>query len=256
MDFLDLIKLKNFSRLDFYVTEQNQKKLLADIPNSTKNWVSAKILKKDNVLQDIQLRLRGDNPDNWLKFKKTFRIVQPNNDITEFTVNNRLYDDKSKELQSIDNDISLGQHDIRIVSGSTLPSNKMAEYNMYLDAYKLGLVDDVEVLKKTEIYDKEGVLQRKGTMNQMQSYIKQLEQEVKKLRGDLQTSEREMINARKQTITQKFKSGLDNVMGELKEKERKNLNRLENVIDKADLQARFGQRQEQGILGAEEGVEG
>jgi hypothetical protein len=189
-------------------------------------------------------------------FKKTFRIVQPNNDITEFTVNNRLYDDKSKELQSIDNDISLGQHDIRIVSGSTLPSNKMAEYNMYLDAYKLGLVDDVEVLKKTEIYDKEGVLQRKGTMNQMQSYIKQLEQEVKKLRGDLQTSEREMINARKQTITQKFKSGLDSVMGELKEKERKNLNRLENVIDKADLQARFGQRQEQGILGAEEGVEG
>ncbi len=132
----------------------------------------------------------------------------------------------------------------------------MAEYNMYLDAYKLGLVDDVEVLKKTEIYDKEGVLQRKGTMNQMQSYIKQLEQEVKKLRGDLQTSEREMINARKQTITQKFKSGLDSVMGELKEKERKNLNRLENVIDKADLQARFGQRQEQGILGAEEGVEG
>ena len=62
-------KLKNFSRLDFYVTEQNQKKLLADIPNSTKNWVSAKILKKDNVLQDIQLRLGGDNPDNWLKFK-------------------------------------------------------------------------------------------------------------------------------------------------------------------------------------------
>ena len=74
-------KLKNFSRLDFYVTEQNQKKLLADIPNSTKNWVSAKILKKDNVLQDIQLRLRGDNPDNWLKFKKTFRIKTRKNEL-------------------------------------------------------------------------------------------------------------------------------------------------------------------------------
>tara|TARA_R100001198_G_scaffold86300_1_gene60932 strand:- start:1579 stop:2859 length:1281 start_codon:yes stop_codon:yes gene_type:complete len=52
-------------------------------------------------------------------FKKTFRIVQPNNDLTEFTINNKVYDDKTNELMSIDNDISLGQHDIRIVSGST-----------------------------------------------------------------------------------------------------------------------------------------
>ena len=33
------------------------------------------------------------------RFKKTFRIVQPNNDINEFTVNSRLYDDKTNELQ-------------------------------------------------------------------------------------------------------------------------------------------------------------
>ncbi len=31
-------------------------------------------------------------------FAKTFRIVQPNNDITEFSVNMRLYDDKSNEI--------------------------------------------------------------------------------------------------------------------------------------------------------------
>jgi len=35
-------------------------------------------------------------------FKKTFRIVQPNNDITEYTINKRLYDDKTKELQTIE----------------------------------------------------------------------------------------------------------------------------------------------------------
>ena len=189
------------------------------------------------------------------KFKKTFRIVQPNNDITEFTINNRMYDDKTNELMTIENDIALGQHDIRIVSGSTLPSNRMAEYNMYLDAYKLGLVDDVEVLKKTEIYDKEGVLQRKGAMQQMQGYIKQLESEVKKLSGDLQTSEREMINARKQTITQKFKTNLDTALNQIKDKERKNLNKMENVIDKADLQSRYGSNANEGT-DTEEGVEG
>ena len=79
---------------------------------------------------------------------------------------------------------------------------------------------------------------------------------VKKLRGDLQTSEREMINARKQTITQKFKTGLDSVINDIKDKERKNLNKLENVIDKADLQAKYGKKEGQGIQGAEQGVEG
>ena len=31
-------------------------------------------------------------------FQKTFRIAQPNNDIDEYTINKKLYDDKTKEL--------------------------------------------------------------------------------------------------------------------------------------------------------------
>ena len=164
-------------------------------------------------------------------FAKTFRIVQPNNDITEFSVNMRMYDDKSNELLTLKNDIQLGQHDIRIISGSTLPSNKVSEYNMYLDAYKLGLVDDVEVLKKTEIFDKEGVLQRKGRMAQMQSYIAQLENQVKKLSGDLQTADREMVSARKRAETEKFKTKLDEVVKQKKLKEERKLMELDRAID-------------------------
>jgi hypothetical protein len=170
-------------------------------------------------------------------FQKTFRIVQPNNDLTEFAVNNRLYDDKTNELQTIDNDISLGQHDVRIISGSTLPSNKIAEYNMYLDAYKLGLIDDVEVLKKTEIYDKEGVLQRKGMMAKMQSHIQQLEGQIKELTGDLQTADREAVHAKKQVITEKFKTDLNEIASDAKYKERVKISQLEGVIDKADVRA-------------------
>jgi hypothetical protein len=165
------------------------------------------------------------------KFQKTFRIVQPNNDLTEFTVNMRLYDNKQSEIATIENDISLGQHDIRIISGSTLPSNKVAEYNMYLDAYKLGLVDDVEVLKKSEIFDKEGVLQRKGQMAQMQQYISQLESQVKKLSGDLQTSERESLSARKRTETEKFKTKLNEVITSSKVKQKEKMMQLGNLVD-------------------------
>jgi hypothetical protein len=143
----------------------------------------------------------------------------------------KLYDDKSSEIAAIENDISLGQHDIRIISGSTLPSNKVAEYNMYLDAYKLGLVDDVEVLKKSEIFDKEGVLQRKGAMAQMQQYISQLEGQVKKLTGDLQTSEREQLSARKRTEVEKFKSDLTEITSATKVKEKEKVMELGNIVD-------------------------
>ena len=180
------------------------------------------------------------------KFAKTFRIVQPNNDITEFSVNMRMYDDKRNELLTIQNDIQLGQHDIRIISGSTLPSNKVSEYNMYLDAYKLGLVDDVEVLKKTEIFDKEGVLQRKGRMGQMQQYITQLENQVKKLSGDLQTSEREQVSARKRTEVEKFKSNLSEITSSAKVKEKEKVMQLGSIIDQMQSSMEEEQNNEPG----------
>ena len=108
---------------------------------------------------------------------------------------------------------------------------------MYLEAYKLGLVDDVEVLKKTEIYDKEGVLQRKGMMSKMQSYIQQLEGQIKELSGDLQTADREAVHAKKQVITEKFKTDLKEISSDVKFKERVKLGELEKVIDKADVRA-------------------
>jgi polyhydroxyalkanoate synthesis regulator phasin len=102
---------------------------------------------------------------------------------------------------------------------------------MYLDAYKLGLVDDVEVLKKSEIFDKEGVLQRKGQMAQMQQYISQLESQVKKLSGDLQTSERESLSARKRTETEKFKTKLNEVITSSKVKQKEKMMQLGNLVD-------------------------
>ena len=102
---------------------------------------------------------------------------------------------------------------------------------MYLDAYKLGLVDDVEVLKKSEIFDKEGVLQRKGKMAQMANYISQLENQVKKLSGDLQTSEREQISSRKRTEVEKFKSELKEFNASSKVKEKEKIMQLGNLAD-------------------------
>ena len=141
-------------------------------------------------------------------FEKTFRIAQPNNDIDEYTVNKRLYDDKTKQLMTIENDIVVGQFDIRIIGGSTMPSNKWGEWQIYMEAYQAGLIDRVEALKKTEIFDKQGVLQRTDEIQKLQGMLQQMEQELKKVSGDLETAHRESVSSRKRTEVEKFKSRL------------------------------------------------
>tara|TARA_R100001530_G_scaffold134203_1_gene108635 strand:+ start:458 stop:2491 length:2034 start_codon:yes stop_codon:yes gene_type:complete len=139
-------------------------------------------------------------------YEKSFRVVQPNNDINEFTVN--FYDDKTNDILAIHNDINIGQYDLKVEGNSTLPSNRWGEWAVYMEAYKNGLIDQQEALKKTEIFDKQGVLERTGVIQQLESENEQLQKQIKDLQGDLQTSQRESVSAKQRTEVEKFKSRL------------------------------------------------
>jgi len=140
--------------------------------------------------------------------EKIFRVVQPNNSMSEYVINKRLVDDKQQEIKVI-NDLTIGKYDVIVVAGSTLPSNRYAELEFYMDAYAKGLVDRQEVLKKTEVFDMEGVMQRMDAIAQLQSQLQQAGDKIKKLEGDLQSRDRESVNLRKKVEVEKFKSGLD-----------------------------------------------
>ena len=142
------------------------------------------------------------------KHEKIIRLVQPNNDITEITLNHQLVDDKTGALKEIENDISIGSYDVKIITGSMLPTNRHAELELHMEAYKMGIIDQQEVLKKTEIYDKEGIMERMSLVKQLQQAVQQLEEQNKKLSGDLQTMEREVMHAKQDAELAKFKSGL------------------------------------------------
>jgi len=147
--------------------------------------------------------------------EKTFRIIQPNNDVTEYAINKRLLNDKTKEIETI-NDISQGHYDIRVLVGSTLPNNRYAELELHKEMYSAGIIDRQEVLKKTDIYDKEGILQRTDIVEQLKGQIGQLNKTVKKQSGDLQTAEREVMHAKRETELTKFKASLQGVETETK----------------------------------------
>ena len=58
--------------------------------------------------------------------EKIFRVIQPNNSLTEYVVNRKLVDDKTGEIQ-IFNDITVGKYDVIAVSYThlTLPTSDL-----------------------------------------------------------------------------------------------------------------------------------
>ena len=163
-------------------------------------------------------------------YKKMFRLAQPNNDMTEAMVN--FYTDVSGAVVDIKKEkYNIEQHDIRIEPGSTMPTNKWAELSVYLEAFQLGIVDRLEVLKKNpEIFDKEGIMRRTDEREQMQQQIQALNGQLKNLQGDLQTAQRESVQDRKRVEVEKFKSKLSEVNSDSKADRRVQRNKLETEV--------------------------
>ena len=111
-----------------------------------------------------------------------------------------------------------------------MPSNKWGEWQVYLEAYQLGLIDKVEALKKTEIFDKDGILQRADEIAQLQGQLQQAEEQIKELSGDLQTARRESVSARQRTEVEKYKTKLSSSETQTKADAKVAVGKLENVV--------------------------
>jgi len=169
--------------------------------------------------------------------EKIVRIVQPNNSLSEVAINKKLYDDKTGEV-SVINDISRGSFDVVVVTGSTLPTNRYAQLEMYMDAYEKGIIDKKEVLKKTEVFDMEGILERTDIVGQLQGQVKQQEEQIKKLKGDMQTREREVYHAKQRAEIEKFKADLDKTSTQSKSAGRLFEKRLDDALGQVKSEVR------------------
>ena len=68
----------------------------------------------------------------------------------------------------------------------------------------MGVIDQVELLKQTDVADMEGVLDRAGREAQLQQQVQGLTEQVKNLKGDLQTAQRESLHDRKRVELKEF----------------------------------------------------
>lgn len=159
--------------------------------------------------------------------EKVFRLVQPNNLPTkEFAINTPLYDDYGKVIGKI-NDVTTGRYDVILISGSMLPSNRFALAEYYKELLQIGAIDQQEFLMKTEVADVEGVLERVGEINQLRRAVEELQQQLKEVMGDKQTTDRENVHLMKKVEVEKFKAGL----AEPKESAKKASQLYENLLN-------------------------
>ena len=136
--------------------------------------------------------------------EKTIRLIQPNRSPKDVQVNQLVFDDFTNAILGRINDVTVGRYDVQVVSGSTMPSNRWARFEYYKELFSMGVIDQTELLKQTDVADMEGVLERAGIQAQQSGQIEQLTEEVKKLKGDLQTAQRESLHDRKRVELKDF----------------------------------------------------
>ena len=140
---------------------------------------------------------------------KVMRLLQPNHKPKEVKINEPVYDQISGQFLGKLNDVTVGKYDVLVVSGSTLPSNRYARFEYFMDLYKNGIIDQLEVLKQTEVANVEDVLNRSSKMQQLMNQVENQETQIKDLKGDLQTARRELVHARQRVEVEKYKTNLE-----------------------------------------------
>ena len=66
---------------------------------------------------------------------KVMRILQPNHKPKEVKINEPVFDQISGQFLGKLHDVTVGKYDVLVVSGSTLPSNRYARFEFYMDLY-------------------------------------------------------------------------------------------------------------------------
>ena len=129
---------------------------------------------------------------------RVFRISQPNKagDMVDDTaeINIPIYNDLGESI-GLHNDYASVTFDVRVIGGSTLPLNRWALIDEYFRWFQAGLIDDIAMLAETDIRGKENIVKRKSVYAQMKSQIEGLEQQLKQVRGDNETLQRQVIQS-------------------------------------------------------------
>lgn len=145
--------------------------------------------------------------------EKLFSIAQANND--REGIMEGFYDDRSAAIEAIDRDRVLSQYDVRFQGGSTLPNDELAELNMWRELYGDGLATKKYVWRAHPALFNARELDREfGEISMLARENEALQEQVKKMGGVLQTTQREALHARLDKVVSKYETAFNKILAE------------------------------------------
>lgn len=125
------------------------------------------------------------------------RIVNPEKpeEIEEQVINLPIYDKVKGTVIDRFNDVSVGVYDVHVDINRLSFSSRQAEAQWYAQLYQIGLIDDIALLQKLDIENKDEIIKRKSLLAQLQQGIRELAEYAKMLEQKNKIVENQLISA-------------------------------------------------------------
>ena len=144
---------------------------------------------------------------------KLFSIAQADND--REGIMQGFYDNRAEAIRAIDRDRVLSQYNMRYQGGSTLPNDELAELNMWRELHRDGLATKKYVWRAHPgLFNARELEKEFGEISQLAQANQALQEQVKKLGGDLQTTQRSELNARLDRVVSRYESAFNKIIAE------------------------------------------
>tara|TARA_R100001463_G_scaffold21197_2_gene51148 strand:+ start:3323 stop:5344 length:2022 start_codon:yes stop_codon:yes gene_type:complete len=182
------------------------------------------------------LTIAGKIISAWIPFvynqERVVRITSPNGMMEDVKVNEAVMN-KNGEIERL-YDITTNSIDIRVVVGSTRAKSPMADLQRDIQLMGAGIYDKTQVIMNMRTDDdKANLIQRHGEISQYQQTIQGLQEQVKKLSGDLQTRERELFHTKMRAevseATKNVSQAVSNIKATSKIEEERQRNKTQQV---------------------------
>jgi hypothetical protein len=160
--------------------------------------------------------------------RKVIRIITPNN-----KTKNIVFNDTTQENgeTKIINDLTVNKYDYKVISGSTLPSNRWAKFEAYMNLWEKQVIRNPEpLIRASDFPDVEEILENEDRLREAEQIISQMDETIKDLSGDMQTLQRENVHANQQVVVEKFKTKLEKIAARMEQSQLLTQYRLNDLV--------------------------
>lgn len=171
----------------------------------------------------------------YMKEDRVIRIVNPydpyEEEMTQIGLGDVIGDETIKHL----GDPSVGQYDVVVQAGSMAPTNRYLELEYYMGLVERGIIDRTEVLKKVDLFDRKGVLERMDEVKNLTGQLQQANQMIEDLSAGVKRYEEDNIRLRREAIAAKEQAKYTQLETDLKDNYNHKILRAEELINELEL---------------------